>query len=111
MAKNSTEINTENNNEDEVLEDEKSKKKSFFKNALRLLISVIAFICLIKFGKVNINDAIKYLLKVNPFYFALAFLSYQVTMFISGMRSYSSSKALGFRKKYFQLIQDGIYFS
>lgn len=104
MSTNTTETNIENNDE-EVLEDDKSKKNSQLKNILRLLISVVAFICLIKFGKVNINDAVKYLLKVDPVYFILALLSYQVTMFVSAIRSYSSSRALGFKKKYLQLLQ------
>lgn len=93
------------NSEEEPSQDESSKKKNLLKNVLRVGISLIAFFCLIKFGKVNINDAIKYLLKVDPFYFGLAVLSYQITMFISGMRSYFSSQALGFKKKYFQLVQ------
>ena len=89
----------------EVSTEHKFKKKQFFKNLLRVLISVIAFVCLIKFGKVDINTAFKYLLKVNPFYFTLAVLCYLLAIFISGVRFYSSSHAIGFQKKYLQLVQ------
>lgn len=83
----------------------KTAKKQKIKNLLRLLISIIAFICLIKFGKVDVRVALKYLLEVNPLYFALAYLSYLVTMFVAGIRFYFSSHVLGFQKNYFQLLQ------
>lgn len=89
-------------------EDFQGKKKTrnqLFKNLSRLLISIIAFICLIKFGKVDIKVAVKYLLQVNPLYFSLAYLSYLITMFIAGLRFYFSSHILGFKKSYPQLIQ------
>jgi glycosyltransferase 2 family protein len=80
-------------------------RKKFFKNVIRILISVIAVVCLIKFGKVDLHTAFKYLLKVNPVYFILACLSYFMTILIAGIRFYFSSHALGFQKKYLQLVQ------
>ncbi len=85
--------------------DHKSKRKQQIKNFLRLFISVIAFFCLIKFGKIDLNVAVKYLLKVNPIYFSLAYFCYLITNLIAGFRFYFSSHALGFNKGYFQLIQ------
>lgn len=90
---------------DEVLTDHKAKKKQRVKNILRFLVSVIAFICLIKFGKVDVHTALKYLLKVNPFYFTLAYMSYLITILLAAVRFYFSSHVLGFRKTYFQLLQ------
>lgn len=81
------------------------KKKQTLKNLLRLLISIIAFICLIKFGKVDIKTALKYLLQVNPLYFILAYISYFLTMLLAGLRFYFSSHVLGFTKTYHQLVQ------
>ena len=81
------------------------KKKQVLKNLFRLLISIIAFICLIKFGKVDIKTALKYLLEVNPLYFILAYISYLLTMLLAGLRFYFSSHVLGFQKTYFQLVQ------
>lgn len=89
----------------EQAEKTKTKKNQQFKNIGRVLVSIIAFTCLIKFGKVDFHTAIKYLLKVNPVYFALAYVSYFITMLIAGMRFYFSSQVLGFKKTYFQLIQ------
>ncbi len=83
----------------------KEKKKKPFKDVLRILISLIAFICLIKFGKVDIKVAFKYLLTVNPFYFGLAYLCYFLATFIGGIRFYFSSSVLGFKKTYPQLVQ------
>lgn len=85
--------------------DHKTAKKQRIKNLLRIGISIIAFICLIKFGKIDIKVALEYLLKVNPLYFALAYLSYLITMFLAGIRFYFSSHVLGFQKNYFQLLQ------
>lgn len=90
---------------EEALSHHKAKKKHFLKNILRVAISVIAFICLIKFGKIDFQTAFKYLLKVNPFYFSLAFLSYLITMMVAGARFYFASKVLGFHKTYLQLLQ------
>ena len=90
---------------DNALADHKAKKNPIIKNILRILISIIAFVCLVKFGKVDIHTAVKYLLKVNPIYFALAYFCYLMTMLIAGMRFYFSSHILGFRKNYFQLLQ------
>ena len=98
----------------EALTEQKPKKNQFLKNILRVSISIVAFVCLIKFGKIDIHTAIKYLLKVNPFYFTLAFLSYFSAIFISGIRFYFSSHAIGFQRKYFQLVQlnfVGIFFN
>ena len=89
----------------EDLTDHKTKKKQTLKNILRILISLIAFICLIKFGKVDLHTAFKYLMKANPFYFALAYVSYMVTILVAAMRFYFSSHVLGFNKKYLQLLQ------
>ena len=66
---------------------------------------MLAFFFQIKFGKVDLHTAVKYLLKVNPLYFSLACLSYLITMLIAGMRFYFSSRILGFQKSYFQLLQ------
>lgn len=85
--------------------DHKSKRKQQFKNVLRVLVSIIAFVCLIKFGKVDIHTAIKYLLKVKPLYFVLAYLCYLITILVAGMRFYFASQVLGFQKSYFQLLQ------
>ena len=85
--------------------DHKAKRKQKIKNILRILISLIAFVCLVKFGKVDLHTALKYLLKVNPVYFTLAFLTYFTTMLLAGLRFYFSSHILGFRKTYFQLLQ------
>jgi uncharacterized protein (TIRG00374 family) len=104
MSVNITETEIENGKE-EIPEDESSKKKNQLKNILRLGISLIAFVCLLKFGKVDLSVAVKYLLKVNPAYFTLAFLSYLSTMFISGMRSQAACRPLGFNKKYYQFVQ------
>ena len=93
-----------NLNEEEIAEP-KAKGKQQGKNILRLFVSIIAFICLIKFGKIDIKVAFKYLLEVNPLYFALAYLSYLITMFLAGVRFYFSSHVLGFQKNYFQLLQ------
>lgn len=89
----------------EDLTDHKTKKKQKFKNLLRILISLIAFICLIKFGKVDLHTAFKYLVKANPVYFTLAVLSYLAAVMIAAMRFYFSSHVLGFNKKYSQLLQ------
>ncbi len=104
MSVNTSESDIEKEQE-EISEDPSSKKKNLLKNILRFSISIIAFICLIKFGKVDISVAIKYILKVDTKYFVLAFFSYLVTMFLSGMRSYFSSRTLGFKKTYLQLLQ------
>ncbi len=85
--------------------DHKTKRKQKLKNVLRLLISLIAFTCLIKFGRVDLHTAFKYLIKVNPVFFALAYLCYLSTMLIAAMRFHFSSHVLGFNKKYFQLLQ------
>ena len=87
------------------LTDHKTKKKQRLKNLLRILVSLIALICLIKFGKVDLHTAFKYLMKANPLYFTLACLSYLVTILVAAMRFYFSSHILGFNKKYFQLLQ------
>lgn len=92
----------------------KNKTKQQIKNVLRLLVSIVAFVCLIKFGKIDLNVAVKYLLKVNPIYFLLAYSCYLITNLISGLRFYFSSHALGFNKGYFQLLQlnfIGIFFN
>ncbi len=86
-------------------QEHKSKPKQFFKNLLRISISIIAFICLIKFGKIDLHTAFKYLLKVNPVYFILAYLSYLITVMVAGLRFYFSSHAVGFQRSYFQLLQ------
>lgn len=91
-------------NKEELLE-HKNRKKQRIKNVLRVLISIIAFVCLIKFGKIDIHTALKYLLKVNPFYFALAFISYFIAICLAGFRFYLASHVLGFQKSYFQLLQ------
>ena len=93
------------NTQAEDLTDHKTKNKQRIKNILRVLISLIAFFCLIKFGKVDLHTAFKYLMKANPIYFTLAYLSYMITVMIGAMRFYFSSHALGFNKKYFQLLQ------
>ena len=89
----------------EDLSDHKTKKKQRLKNVLRILVSLIALVCLIKFGKVDLHTAFKYLMKANPVYFTLAYLSYMTTILIAAMRFYFSSHVLGFNKKYFQLLQ------
>ena len=89
----------------EDLPDHKAKKKQRLKNILRILISLIAFVCLIKFGKVDLHTAFKYLMKANPVYFSLACLSYLITILVAAMRFYFSSHVLGFNKTYFQLLQ------
>ena len=89
---------------DKDLKEDKAKNK-LLKNVLRVLVSAFAFFCLIKFGKVDFNTAIKYLLKVYPLYFILAFLSYFGAILIAGLRFYFSSQVLGFNKKYYQLLQ------
>ena len=89
----------------EDLTDHKTKKKQRLKNVLRVLISLIAFVCLIKFGKVDLHTAFKYLMKVNPVYFILAYFSYMITVLIAAVRFYFSSHVLGFNKKYLQLLQ------
>ena len=83
----------------------KARKDKIIKNAARILISVIAIFCLIKFGKVDLNTAIKYLIKANPLYFGLACILYLITVLISATRFYFSSSAVGFQKRYFQLLQ------
>ncbi len=83
----------------------KQKDNQFVKNFLRISISVAAFICLIKFSKVDLHTAFKYLLKVNPVYFTLAYVSYLITVMVAGLRFYFSSHAIGFRRNYFQLLQ------
>ena len=83
----------------------KAMPKEFFKNLLRISISIIAFICLIKFGKIDLHTAFKYLLKVNPVYFTLAYLSYLITVMVAGLRFYFSSHAVGFQRNYLQLLQ------
>lgn len=72
---------------------------------LRVLISILAFICLIKFGKIDLKVATKYLLQVNPLHFALAYFCYLITNSLAAIRFYFSSHALGFRKNYLQLLQ------
>lgn len=72
---------------------------------LRLLISIVAFVCLIKFGKVDLKTASKYILQVNPTYFILAYLCYLTTNSLAAVRFHFSSHALGFRKNYSQLLQ------
>ncbi len=89
----------------ENLTEHKAKSKQHFKNILRILVSLAAFVCLIKFGKVDIKVAFKYLLTVNPVYFSLAYLCYFMATFISGVRFHFSSSVLGFKKTYFQLVQ------
>ncbi len=89
----------------EDLTDHKTKKKQRLKNILRILISLIALVCLIKFGKVDLHTAFKYLMKANPIYFALAYFSYMITILIAAVRFYFSSHVLGFNKGYFQLLQ------
>src|SRR3990167_3885954 len=91
--------------EENLTEHHKEKKKKQFKDVLRILISIIAFICLIKFGKVDIRVAFKYLLTVNPVYFSLAYLCYFLATFISAIRFKFSSSVLGFKKTYWQLVQ------
>lgn len=90
---------------EEALTPHKVKKKHFLKNALRIGVSVIAFICLIKFGKIDFETAFKYLLKVDTFYFTLAYISYLITMMVAGVRFYFASNVLGFQKTYLQLLQ------
>ena len=92
----------------------KTTKKHKFKNLFRFIVSIVAIFCLIKFGKVDINTAVKYLQQVNPYYFVLAYLCYFVTTLTSGFRFYLSSRALGFEKSYPQLVQlnfVGIFFN
>ena len=84
---------------------EPNQVKSKIKFLLRILVSIIALFFLIKFGKVDLNTAFKYLLKANPIYFALAFLSYLATLAISAIRFYFSSHVIGFKKTYLQLLQ------
>lgn len=93
------------NEESQAEHKHKSKRKQQVKNILRILVSVIAFVCLIKFGKIDVQTAFKYLLKVNPVYFALAYTSYLITILLSAVRFYFSSHVLGFRKTYLQLLQ------
>ena len=83
----------------------KTKKDKIIKNAIRVLISIVAIICLMKFGKVDLSTAIKYLVKANPFYFGLACFFYLITILIAATRFYFSSHALGFQKGYLQLLQ------
>ncbi|MBI2996783.1 MAG: flippase-like domain-containing protein [Candidatus Melainabacteria bacterium] len=85
--------------------DHKSKKSQLIKNALRISVSILAIVFLIKFGKVDIHTAVKYLLKVNPVYFSLAISSYLITVMIAAVRFYFSSHVLGFQKSYLQLLQ------
>ena len=91
--------------DEETLTEHQAKKRQKFKNVLRVLISLAAFICLIKFGKVDIKVAFKYLLTVNPVYFSLAYLCYFLATFIGAVRFHFSSSVLGFKKTYFQLVQ------
>ena len=91
--------------QEQDLTDHKAKKKQRLKNILRILVSLIAFVCLIKFGKVDLQTAFKYLMKANPIFFTLAYFSYMVTVLIAAVRFYFSSHVLGFNKKYFQLLQ------
>ena len=83
----------------------KGTQSKKFKNIIRVLISAAAIFCLLKFGKLDLHTAAKYLMRANPLYFILAYLSYFITMLIAGTRFYFSSHALGFQKKYFQLLQ------
>ena len=91
--------------QEQDLTDHKAKQKQRLKNILRILVSLIAFVCLIKFGKVDLQTAFKYLMKANPIFFTLAYFSYMVTVLIAAVRFYFSSHVLGFNKKYFQLLQ------
>lgn len=93
------------NNNLEDLTHYKSRKKQHIKNILRILVSTVAIICLIVFGKVDLRIALKYLLKADPIYFILAYASYMITMLLAGFRFYFSSGALGFQKTYMQLLQ------
>jgi len=92
------------NNETEE-ESKESKAKKRIKTLSRIIISVIAFALLIKYGKVDVKEAVKYLFTVNPFYFGLAFTCYIITMFLSGKRFFSASSAVGFKKNYMQCLQ------
>lgn len=82
-----------------------AKKKEQVRIFLRLFISIVAFVCLVKFGKVDVKVAVKYLLEVNPIYFLIAYLCYLGTNTLAALRFYFSSHALGFRKTYAQLLQ------
>lgn len=92
------------NNETEDAPKE-SKTKQRIKILSRLLISIIAFVILFKYGKVNIHDAVRHLLSVDPLYLALSFISYMVTIFLAGKRFFIASSILGFKKNYLQCIQ------
>lgn len=92
-------------NTDKTELEQEPKKNQLGKMIPRVLISIVAFIVLIKFGKVDLGEAFKHLLKMNPYYFALAFFSYMVTITLSGSRFFITSRALGFRKNLYQCIQ------
>lgn len=84
---------------------DKEPKSDKGKMLVRLLISIVAFIALIKFGKVDVKEAFAELLTVNPLYFSLAILCYFMTLCVAGTRFFIASKALGFKKNLFQCIQ------
>jgi len=80
---------------------EKQKRKVF----LRLVVSIIAFIFLIKYGNVDLKAAFNHLLTVNPLFYTIAYFFYLVTLFSTGFRFYIASSALGFHKNYLQCVQ------
>ena len=81
------------------------KKDQKVKVLIRLIISVVAFVALIKYGKVDIGEALSHLLTVNPLYFFLAYVFFTLTICFSGIRFFIASKALGFRKNLWQCVQ------
>lgn len=95
-----------NNNTSEETPSSKDEKKGQVKKTLiRLLISIIAFIALIKFGKVNVKEALSHLSKMNLLYFGISYIFYTGTIFFSGVRFHIASQALGFKKSINQCIQ------
>ena len=84
---------------------EEPKKSDPLKTLSRLLITIIAFFLLVKYGNVDVRVAIKHLMNLNINYFIFAYLSYLSTMFIAGSRFYFVSSVLGFKKKYLQCVQ------
>ena len=83
----------------------KSESKNKSKTLIRLFITLIAFLLLIKYGNVDLREAIKYLTKTNPGYILVAYIFYLITNLLAGFRFYTASSVLGFQKNFMQCIQ------
>lgn len=71
----------------------------------RVIVTIIAFVLLIKYGNVDLHDAFNCLLRADIGYFTLAYVFYLITNLLAGYRFYTASSVLGFHKNYLQCIQ------